>query len=124
MTRTLFAAAAAVALATLAGCGPTYDHLEFGQKTSPPLFVDLRPEGITLPEGIAVAVAPIPIAEGGDRMEDRVVTLISGDTGVLGCDRIPETGFVLYGARAGQARLSVFVDGEAVETIPAQVVKQ
>lgn len=117
--------AAVLALSTLAGCGPQFDHLDFAPHTTPPLSVSLLSTGITLPEGIAVAVTPIAMA-GGERMDDVRVELISSDGSVLGVDRAEEGegDYVIYGIRAGSTRVSIFIDGSAEGTLPATVTPQ
>lgn len=62
---THLAALASIALASLTGCGPRFDHLEFVQSTSPPLPVTLERTGVIVPVGIAVACTPIAI-DGAD----------------------------------------------------------
>lgn len=123
MKKSLFAFTLALALGALAGCAPRYDHLEFTQRTSPPLPASLAPSGVSIPVGVAVAIAPIAIDDGGDPMEDVNLALVSSNSGVLGLDSAGDEGFVLYGASVGQATISVFVDGDPVDTIPAVVIK-
>lgn len=115
----------ALALSALAGCGPHFDHLDFAEKTTPPLPVSLQPNGVTIPEGIAVAFTPIAM-DGGERIEDAQVELVTSDASVLGVDRAAdsEDGYVIYGVHAGHARISIFVDGSAEGTLPATVTAQ
>lgn len=124
MSKTRFFAAA-LALSALAGCGPEIYRLDFAPHTTPPLSVSLLSTGITIPEGIAVAVTPIAMA-GGERMDDVRVELISSDGSVLGVDRAEEgeEDYVIYGIRAGSAQISFFIDGSAEGTLPATVTPQ
>lgn len=115
---------AAACLSALAGCGPYYDHLDFGQQTSPPIPVSLGSSAVTIPVGIAVAVSPIAIDDGGDPMEDSQVSLQSSNASVLGIDPATSDGLlVVYGIRPGQAMITVLVDGERADQIPAVVVE-
>ena len=116
------AAVIAAAAAWMAGCGPRADHVDFVEETNPPANVTLAWSGIAIPEGIAVAVTPTAMS-GGERMDDASVSLESSAAGVLGVQPTADGGFVIYGARAGIAQLTAFVDGDAVGEIPARVTK-
>jgi hypothetical protein len=113
-----------------AGCTPSFDHLDFSPQTSPPLVVTLTPTEVQIPEGIAIAVAPVAMAQ-SEALTSSVVSISSTDVGVLGVS--PEAGsppanapqtFVIFGVRPGQAGITVVVDGEEKETIPAEVTAQ
>ncbi len=106
-----------------AGCAPSFDHLDFQMSTTPPLPVTLNNSQIEVPEGIAVAFVPVPMA-GTDKL-DKTVVLTSTDPGIL--DVAPEAsgkGFVLFGVARGNAGVQVVVDGEKQEIIPAVVSLQ
>jgi hypothetical protein len=123
MKQSLFACAAALVTSALMGCTPGYDHLDFAQRTSPPLPADLSANGVTIPVGIAVGIAPIAIDDSGDPMEDVNLSLVSSSSSILGLDGAGDDGFVIYGVAPGQATISVFVDGTPVDTIPAVVIE-
>jgi len=112
-----------LALSAIAGCGPHFDHLDFIERTTPPMTVSLLSTGVSIPEGIAVAFTPLAM-DGSTRMEDAQVDLVTSDDGVLGLDRAEDEGFVMYGVHPGHANISIFVDGEAVGTLPASVTPQ
>jgi hypothetical protein len=119
---TLTAALGALALVTLAGCAPRFDHLDFVESTSPPLPADLAWTGLSLTEGIAVGFTPLAMTADGPMDKETVVSLTSGNPGVLGLDHAVDTGYVVYGVSVGHTTISVFIDGEAVGTMPAAVV--
>jgi hypothetical protein len=125
IAKSIFLAVAALALSALTGCGPHFDHLDFEEKTTPPLPVSLLSTGVTVPVGVAVAFAPIAM-DGTERMEDAKVDLVSSDASVLGVDRAVDesAGYVIYGVRAGHAQISIFVDGSAEGSLPATVTAQ
>ncbi|MFT3776147.1 MAG: hypothetical protein QM820_63195 [Minicystis sp.] len=114
---------AIVGIAALSGCGPHFDHLDFAERTSPPFPAELNRTGVTIPAGIAVAVTPIAMTDDAP-MEDVSVELVTSDSGVLGLDHDAEGGFVIYGVSQGLATISIFVDGDAVGTMPAKVTPQ
>lgn len=114
---------AAVALAALSGCGPTFDHLEFRERTTPPLTVSLLANEVVIPEGIAVAFEPIPMTQ-TDAIEDANLDLLSSNEAVLGLDRTIDGAYVIYGASVGVAQVNVFLDGEQVGVVPAKVTPQ
>ncbi|APR81381.1 Hypothetical protein A7982_06728 [Minicystis rosea] len=123
MQKALFAASMIMG-AALTGCGPRFDHLDFAQRTSPPLTATLSSTLVSIPAGIAVAFDPLPREDDGELIEKVEVDLVSSNIGVLGVDHDTEDGFVIYGVSEGSATISIFLDGEAVGTLPATVTKQ
>lgn len=116
------AALAALALATLAGCAPRFDHLDFVESTSPPLPTTLAWSGVSITEGIAVGFTALAMTDDGPMDKETVVSLTSGNPGVLGLDHAVDEGYVVYGVSVGKTTISIFIDGEAVGTMPATVV--
>lgn len=116
-------AAAAAALAALAGCGPQFDHLDFQPETTPPLSVSLLSSQVTLPVGIAVGFDAAPMTDSGP-IEDTHVDLLTSNGVVLGLDRTIDDKFVMFGVSVGEARIDVFLDGEQVGAVPVQVTPQ
>lgn len=123
MKTTHLAALASIALASLTGCGPSFDHLEFVQSTSPPLPVTLERTGVIVPVGIAVACTPIAM-DGADPIEDATVGLITTNPSIIDIAPAVDEGYVIFGVSPGHAKISIFVDGEAVGTLPATVIEQ
>jgi hypothetical protein len=132
VNKLLFVSLGAGALLGLAaaGCTPSFDHLDFSPQTVPPLAISISPTEVQIPEGIAVAVAPVAMAQ-GEALTSSVVIITSTDTGVLGIS--PENGapqnnapqtFVMFGVRPGSVGITVVVDGEEKEVIPATVTAQ
>ncbi len=133
MNKLLFVPMGAGALLGLAaaGCTPSFDHLDFSPQTVPPLAISLSPTEVQLPEGIAVAVAPVAMAQSDEALTSSVVSISSTDTGVLGVSPepiVPEASapqtFVIFGVSPGQAGITVVVDDEEREVIPAVVTAQ
>ena len=126
MNRSLLSLAA-LSLASLAtaACSPSYDHLDFSPQTTPPLAFTLTSAQVDLPAGVAVAVSPVAMA-GQDKLDGSIVGLTSTDVTILGIAPISgqAQGFVLFGVSPGTAGVTVTVDGDEKQVIPAQVTAQ
>lgn len=119
----LFAFAALAALS--AGCAPEFDHLEFSNRTSPPVGVTVAYDSIRVTEGIAVGVDAIPFAGSHEMDEETTVELRSDDTSVLGVDpALDRWSFVVYGVNHGSTKVTVVIDGAVSGSIPAIVEPQ
>lgn len=107
----------------LAGCKPELTSVQFTQITNPPLEVTISPEGISVPEGIAVAVDMVGINDEGDE-EDNLA--ISPEYGPLSWDKTDTTDrFVFYGTSPGTGTLTFTatnVDGSVA--VPVTVTEQ
>ena len=118
--------ALAVAAAALAGCGPSFDHLEFTNRTTPPDSTSVSENEIRIQVGIAIGVIATPY-DGNEAMDDEDTTLEleSDNPGVIGVDPALEHGsFVIYGVGAGTANVRIIVDGSDEGRIPATVTLQ
>lgn len=128
----------AVALAGLAAaaCTPSYEYLDFSPQTTPPLAASFTQSQVTIPEGIAVGVAPVAMNE-GEAITSDTVSISSTDTSVLGVEPVsgasqgqssqgnsPQPTFVIFGVSPGSAGITVVVDGQEQQVIPATVTKQ
>jgi hypothetical protein len=117
--------ALACALSCATGCSPSFDHLDFKPQTTPPLSITLASDQVEVPAGIAVDVAPVAMA-GDQALDKSIVQITSTDPTVLGI--APVSGkagsFVIFGVSTGKASVTVTVDGDPKETIPAQVTAQ
>ncbi len=122
LAKAALAAAALLALGAQ-GCAPSFDHLVFDQRTSPPLSVTLTQEQIAIPAGIAVDFIPVPMD--GTKKLDKPVSLTSSNPSVLGVAPDADgTGFVIFGVAQGTATLDVVYDGNEEPGIPATVSSQ
>lgn len=108
----------------VAGCGQQ-PGVGLEARTEPPLDTTLTEDEIRIYAGIAVAVDAVPMA-GGEPTEDGTsVTLVSGNSNVLGVDPALTDGvFVIYGVMPGTADVRVFMNNEPVGDIPATVLDQ
>lgn len=107
----------------LAGCSPELTSVQFTQLTNPPLEVTLSAEGITVPDGIAVAADLVGISEEGDEEDNLSISPASGPLGWV------ETGttdrFVFYGTSPGTGTLTFTATGtDGSVEIPVTVTAQ
>lgn len=50
--------------------------------------------------------------------------MITTNSSIIGVSPSVDEGYVIFGVSPGNAKISIFVDGEAVGTLPATVVEQ
>ncbi|MEO5727543.1 MAG: hypothetical protein ABI134_03760 [Byssovorax sp.] len=110
----------------LVGCGPSFDHLEFGLLTVPPVSVSVGPTNVELPVGVAVGLTATPFDTDGEKMEDDVVlALIPNNPSVLDVETSTEDrSFVFFGVGPGTTSISVEVDHLRRFDIPVTVKLQ
>ena len=109
--------------ALLAGCTPDLTSVQLTQITTPPLEVTVSPAGISLPDGIAVAVDVMGINDEGDEEDNLSVSAASGSVGSVETETTDR--FVLYGISPGTDTLTftaTSVDGSV--DVPVTVTAQ
>jgi hypothetical protein len=123
-----------VAVAGSLGCD-SFSHIEFRQRTSPPLETSLAFEGITIHAGTTVAAVAVPMDDDEQKEDETIVELEAINSGVLGVSRTAEGAdedapphtrwtFVLWGVAPGTTSVIVRIDEEEEAEIPATVVEQ
>lgn len=100
----------------------TYDGFEMTAETSPPAAVTVDASSVIVPQGIAVAVSiRAPGAEDPETGEV-YINLSSSDPSVINAwPTVERNVFVVYGVAPGTALLTVDVEGQDNETVPAKV---
>jgi hypothetical protein len=117
--------------AFLAGVSPGCVQAEFGElevemQSSPPLTVDVRNSGVTLPVGIAVRLKVKPVSKSTQRYTSNdELEFESNNPSVMESFQFEDTSqVVLTGGRIGETCLRVLVNQRQVECLPVSVVEQ
>lgn len=104
--------------------GPVYARVSFSKQSKPPKDVVLEENLVSIPEGIAVRVVPVPIGDDGQPLKGEVATVVlrSADPDVLPVLAGPEDGeIILVGAKRGATALIASIQGVDVDAIPVEV---
>lgn len=114
-------------VAVSSGCAQAeFGELEVEMQSSPPVTVDVRSSGITLPVGIAVRLKVKPVSKSTQRYTSNdELEFQSNNPSVMEAFQFEETSqVVLTGARVGETCLRVLVNQREVECLSVNVVKQ
>jgi hypothetical protein len=118
-----FAAAAMAMTSALACSQPPMDEVELRVDSQPPVSVEVRPELVSIPHGIAVAVTVVPVA--ANEVIAAQVTMESSERSVLGVEPISENFFILYGTFPGDSTLRIIDTSTSAQVdVPAKVIDQ
>jgi len=104
--------------------GPAYAHVQFSKPSKPPKDVVLDGDLVSIPEGIAVRVVPIPIGNDEQPLRGEVGTVVlrSANPDVLPVLAGPEDDeIILVGAKQGATALIASIQGVDVDAIPVEV---
>jgi hypothetical protein len=100
----------------------SYDGFELRVETTPPTDVTIDAGSVILPQGTAVGV--LVLAPGAEDPEtgEVYVAVRSSDPSVINVwPTVEQNTFVIYGVSEGTAVLTVLIEGEDDESIPAKV---
>lgn len=118
---------ALVGLLALAGCDPEYGTLRIREGAGEFNSAYVGSDGVVVEEGHVIIAFAEPIAAGGTKeyqglerfqVEAANPSIATVSRGVL------RDSFVIAGARIGNTRLEVLINGEIVDTVPLEVVEQ
>jgi hypothetical protein len=104
--------------------GPAYARVSFSEPSKPPKDVILSEALVSIPEGIAVRVVPVPIGDDDQPLQGEVahVVLRSANPDVMPVLDGPEKGqVILIGAKRGATALIASIQGVDVDAIPVEV---
>ena len=100
----------------------SYEGFELRAETTPPTEVTIDANSVILPQGTAVGV--LVLAPGAEDPEtgEVYVSVRSSDPSVINVwPTVEQNTFVIYGLSEGTAVLTILIDGQDDESIPAKV---
>jgi hypothetical protein len=113
---------ASLALASLAGCGPSYDHTDITAVNPTVIGGGIQKTQVQIPEGLIIS-AHIDSKNTDQKPMGLVVR--SQDSSIVEIQGIvTDHDFAFLGVRAGHTAIDIVADDKVVLTIPADVTPQ